>query len=182
MRKYHFDTDLASEHANHYPRQLQQAVFLTDYLINHERISPAEIILLGDSAGAHLLTSLVLHLSHSNPLVSPLKIAGQFAGAALISPWIKMDSAAESIIANKDKDTLTADALEYWARNFLNACILDYWNSPLMVPVEWLENLPITEILILYGDNELLRDDTVTFCERLKVSWVSTSPVQTCLN
>ena len=177
-----FCADLASEHANHYPHQLQQAVLLLDFLVNSEEVPPAKIILIGDSAGAHLLMSLVLHLSHANPLVSPLKIVGQFAGAALISPWVKMNSAAASILVNKDNDTLTAGALEYWAHNFLGAENLDYWNSPLTVPIEWLGNLPITDILILYGDSELLRDDTLTFGERLKVSYDFEIPKETYPN
>ncbi|KAH8599505.1 Alpha/Beta hydrolase protein [Bisporella sp. PMI_857] len=52
--------DLACEDANHYPRQLQQAVALLDNLLHIQKISPSRITLIGDSAGAHLLISLLL--------------------------------------------------------------------------------------------------------------------------
>ena len=141
-----------------------------DHLLHSVKISPSAITLIGDSAGAHLLLSLVLHISHSNPLVSPLQVEGHFSNAVLISPWAKMDSSAPSMQANKDKDSLTVEALVYWARNFMGGAAPDYWNAPLTVPAEWWIDLPVDEILVLYGDNELLRDDTSIFCERLKVN------------
>lgn len=163
------NADLASEKANHYPCQLQQAVSLIEHLLHSEKILPSAITLIGDSAGGHLLLSLILHLGHSNPLVSPLEIDGQFSGAVLISPWVAMDTSAESMLANKRKDILSAPALAYWAQNFLGGAAPDSWNTPLMTPTEWWSDLPVDEIVVMYGDDELLRDDTSMLCEKLKV-------------
>ena len=162
--------DLASENANHYPRQLQQAVLLTEHLLQYENISPSAITLLGDSAGAHLAMRLLLHIKHPNNLVSPLNFQGHFSGTVFISPWINLNSSAESMLANQGKDTLTVEALGYWARNFLGSKGPDYWNSLLTAPEVWIEDLPVDEILVLYGKNELLRDDASTLCERVKLS------------
>ena len=141
-----------------------------DYLLHCENISPSAITLIGDSAGAHLLLSLILHISHSNPLVSPLQVEDHFSNAVLISPWVNLDTSAPSMQANKDKDSLTIEALKYWAQNFMGNGASDYWNAPSTIPPEWWSDLPVDEILVLYGDNELLRDDTSVFCERLKVN------------
>ena len=140
-----------------------------DHLLHTENIPPSAITLIGDSAGAHLLLGLVLHISHSNPLVTPLHVDGHFSNAVLISPWVDMHTSVPSMQANKDKDSLTVEALVYWARTFMGITAVDYWNAPLTVPTQWWSDLPVDEILVLYGDNELLKDDTSTFCERLKV-------------
>jgi acetyl esterase/lipase len=162
--------DLACESANHYPRQLQQAVALLDHLLHVEMVLPSSITLVGDSAGAHLALSLLLHLSHPNPLATPLKFAGSLSGAVLVSPWVSLDTSVASMQLNRDKDVLTARSLEYWARNFLGGADLDAWNHPTMAPEEWWRDLLVDDILVLYGDDELLRDDTAVFCERLRVS------------
>lgn len=130
---------------------------------------PSAITLLGDSAGAHLLLSLITHIGHANPSVTPLKLAEPFSAAILISPWIAMATSAESMQANKQKDLLSAGALSYWANNFLGGEAPDYWNTPLLTPAEWWSDLPVNEILLTYGEDELLRDDIAIFCEKLKV-------------
>lgn len=81
-----------------------------------------------------------------------------------------MDTSAASMRLNKDKDVLSASSLEYWARNFLGGANYDSWNTPAMAPEEWWGDLLVDDILVLYGDDELLRDDTLVFCERLRVS------------
>ncbi len=166
-------TDLAAENANPYPHQLRQAVALMGYLLHSEKILPSAITLLGDSAGAHLMLGLMLHLGHPNPLISPLKIEGKFCDAILVSPWVAIDAdhtSAEPMQAEKRNDVLSAAALAYWAQNFLAGAALDFWNAPLTAPAEWWRDVPVDDILVTYGDDELIRDDTSKLCERLKVT------------
>ena len=165
-------TDVASEKANHYPRQLQQAVSLLDHLVNVEDIQPSAMTLLGDSAGAHLLLSLLLHLCHQNPHVPALAINGRFRAAALISPWIINTAGppSASMAANHDKDIITAGALAYWARNFLGSAPPDAWNSLLTAPASWWADLPVEDVLVTYGQDEVLRDDAARFCEALRAA------------
>jgi acetyl esterase/lipase len=160
---------LACEDAHRYPGQLQQAVSLLEHLLHVEKLSPSAITLMGDSAGGHLLLGLLLHLRHPNPLVSPLEIKNQIGGAVLISPWVSMNSSAESMQANQHRDILSVAALAYWARNFLGDSSIDAWNAPLIAPEEWWSDLIVRDILVVYGDDELLRDDISILCERLKV-------------
>jgi acetyl esterase/lipase len=165
----HF-TGLACEDANRYPSQLKQALSLLEHLLQVEKLSPSAITLMGDSAGGHLLLSLLLHLRHPNPLVSPFGIKERLGGAVLVSPWVSMTSSADSMQSNKRKDILSVGALAYWARNFLGEKPFDFWNAPLTAPEEWWSDLLVHEILVVYGEDELLRDDIDILCERLKVN------------
>ncbi|KAI6777805.1 uncharacterized protein J7T54_002841 [Emericellopsis cladophorae] len=158
---------LASEGANHYPCQLQQAVWLIGHL-RSDGIGPSAITLLGDSAGAHLLLSLLFHLVHPEPRVSPLKLDEQFSGAALVSPWINLSTTSTLAQSSTDKDVLEAAALRYWASNFLGGVQPSPWNDQLTAPAEWWHSLPVENILVTYGDNELLRDDISVLCDALK--------------
>ncbi|KAI9374546.1 Alpha/Beta hydrolase protein [Aspergillus egyptiacus] len=160
--------DLAAEHKNHYPRQLEQAVSLMAHLLHGERIPASAITLLGDSAGGHLLLSLLLHLSHPNPRVPRLDPGGRFSAAVLLSPWVDMHSSAESMLSNKHKDILSAAALAYWARNFMGLTDPDYWNSPLTAPPKWWGSVPVERMLTLYGDRELFCDDIRKFSAVVK--------------
>jgi acetyl esterase/lipase len=170
IRAPFFVTGLASENANPYPRQLKQALSLIDYLVNAEKVSLSSITLIGDSAGAHLALSLLLHLSHPSPQIPPLKVEGKFAGDVLISPWVRMEMSTELMQANSEKDILSAASLAYWAKNYLGGATLEPWNAPFVTPDEWLSELPVDKILVTYGEDELFRDDIATFSERLKVS------------
>ncbi|KAG5918833.1 hypothetical protein E4U42_006721, partial [Claviceps africana] len=58
---------LTSRDANQYPRQLRQATSLVRHLVHAQDVAPSRILLLGDSAGAHLLLGLALHLRNPNP-------------------------------------------------------------------------------------------------------------------
>jgi acetyl esterase/lipase len=160
---------LACEDANRYPSQLQQAVSLLQHLLRVEKLSPSAITLMGDSAGGHLLLGLLLHLRHPNPLVSPLEIKDQLGGAIFISPWASLKSSAESMQANQHRDILSTAALDYWAQNFLGDSPSDAWNAPLTASAEWWSDLPVHKILVVYGEDELLRDDISILCERIKV-------------
>jgi acetyl esterase/lipase len=131
--------------------------------------------LIGDSAGAHLVLSLLLHLRHPHPLVSHVEIQGHFSGAVLVSPWVTMDTSADSMKSNKGKDILSLTALEYWAQNFLGGASLDCWNSPLIAPEDWWSDLLVDDVLVTYGDRELLRDDISALCTKLEVRHIEPS-------
>ncbi|EEA25405.1 hypothetical protein TMatcc_006371 [Talaromyces marneffei ATCC 18224] len=161
---------LVTEHTNQYPTQLRQAISLLDHIINTENISPSNITLMGNSAGANLLLAVLLHLSHPNPDVPPLNMKDdeKFAAAVAISPWCKMDTSAKSMTTNANRDVLAASALEYWGGNFLGGRLLDPWNSPLEAPAEWWTDLKVGEILMLYGEDEIMKDDTEILCKRVQ--------------
>ncbi|KAL1873437.1 hypothetical protein VTK73DRAFT_982 [Phialemonium thermophilum] len=162
--------DLASEEANHYPRQLCQAVSLMNYLLYSRSIHPASMTLFGDSAGGHLLLSLILHINHPNPRVPPLTVPDRLSGAVLISPWVDLQSTCDSIKTNQSRDILSEAALAYWARNFLADADRDPWNHPLSAPIEWWKEIPVDAILLTYGDEECFRDDATKLAQVLQNS------------
>lgn len=164
-------TGLASDHANPYPTQLGQAITLLDHILNTEKLPLASITLIGNSAGSHLLLGVLLHLSHPNPAIPSLKLKDneKLAAAVIISPWCTMDVSAASMQLNANKDVLAPSAMAYWGRNFLGGQAPDPWNTPLIAPAEWWGDVKVNEILILYGEDEILRDDTAMLCEKIEV-------------
>lgn len=169
-----------SEGANQYPHQLRQATSLLGHLIHTKSISPSSITLVGDSAGGHLLLSLALHLTHPNPQVTPLKLEKRLAGAVIVSPWLNLHEPPESMRTCEDKqDILDAKAVAYWAKNFLAGAQSDYWNDPLTAPRDWWRDLPVGDIFVTYGDDELLRDGGANLVEILQaVRRASTTAVR----
>lgn len=139
-----------------------------EHLLHSEGIPPPAITLIGDSAGAHLALSLLLHLRYPNPRVSPVSMEGALSGAVLVSPWVMdMSSASDSMTANRRKDVLKTSALKYWARNFMGNATPDYWTSLLTVPAKWWADLLVDDILVIYGHDEVLRDDISELCEKI---------------
>jgi acetyl esterase/lipase len=159
---------LESENANHYPLQLQEAVSLLRHLINDLKIPSSSITLIGDSAGGHLLLSLLVHFTHPNPFIPALKLETNFSSAIFIFPWVTVSTSAPSMQLNREKDILTLSGLEYWGRNFLAGKEMNRWNTPLIAEGKWWGEIPCEEMLVLYGEDELLRGDIEEFCEKLK--------------
>ena len=81
-----------------------------------------------------------------------------------------MDVTAESMLANQNRDILSTAALAYWAKNYLGGANMDPWNAPFTAPDEYWSGLPVDDVLVTYGEDELLRDDIIAFGEKLKVS------------
>ncbi|KAB5536311.1 Alpha/Beta hydrolase protein [Coniochaeta sp. 2T2.1] len=160
---------LASEHRNRYPKQLREGVSLLQHLLHDEAIPPSAITLVGESAGGHLLLGLFLHINHPHPAIPPLGVEGTFAGAALISPWVELNDTSSAFKQGGEDglDLITASRLAYWASNILDGAKADSWNSPLTAPKDWWETLPVDELLVTYGKDELLRDDVARLGELL---------------
>ncbi|KAL3477732.1 Alpha/Beta hydrolase protein [Aspergillus californicus] len=161
---------LASERKNQYPRQLQQAVWLMAHILHDRGIPASDITLIGDSAGAHLLLSLLVHIARPNTRVSPLEIpgGGRLSAAILVSPWVNMHSSAKSMVSNQRRDVLDASSLAYWATNFLGDIGAEYWNDPMAVPADMWGSVPVDRMFVVYGEDELFRDDIQTFCTTLQ--------------
>ncbi|KAH9053303.1 alpha/beta-hydrolase [Lactarius vividus] len=86
------------------PTQLRQANAALTHLLQ-KGISPSNIVIGGDSAGANLTLQFASHLLH--PLASipaPPALSQPFAGALLISPWLAYGVDAPSYARNDGKD------------------------------------------------------------------------------
>jgi acetyl esterase/lipase len=159
-----------------YPTQLHQAITGYQYLqsITH----PSKIIVSGDSAGASIILSLLLHLGNgfksqsgiSNGAVRQLGLPGM---AVLISPWV-------TLISPKDKNTasdyLDADNLHRYARQYSGTKISVH--DPMISPGKckvvswWRKAAPDQGFFISYGAEEVFAPeikDLVALLERADV-------------
>ncbi|OAA63904.1 Alpha/beta hydrolase fold-3 [Cordyceps fumosorosea ARSEF 2679] len=81
--------------AAQYPAQLVQGVAALRHLLDVERVRPGDLVLAGDSAGAHLMASLLAHAIEPSPSAPPLCFGGeQLRAAVLLSPWFTWTDAA----------------------------------------------------------------------------------------
>ena len=150
---------------------------LLEHLIHVQGIPPAAITLIGDSAGGHLAISLLLHCAHPNPKVPALDLGGQrLAGTALISPWVFAAVPDKGLAMEfQHKDVLLGTALNDWAHNLLGLAEAgsepanDPWSCPLAAPSEWWADLPVDDLFITYGEDEILRDNIKCFCSALRL-------------
>ncbi|KAK1145626.1 hypothetical protein N8T08_004185 [Aspergillus melleus] len=157
----------------HYPRQLQQASSLLSYLIQSKGITSSKVMLSGDSAGGHLLLSLLSHIIHPHPDVSPMLLppGATFLGAALLSPWVTFDTeSSDSMRRNRTKDVLHIPRLETWSANFTGTAPRDNYLDPLGAPPEWWIGLRIRDILIVSGADEVFIDDIDAFARKLSAA------------
>jgi acetyl esterase/lipase len=77
------------------------------YLVQEEGIKPSDMIVAGDSAGGHLIASMLTHMVEPSSYAPPLNINHQqFKAVILISPWISLDTEQQSFWRNNDKDYL----------------------------------------------------------------------------
>lgn len=79
-----------------YPAHLVQVVEAMRFLLEREAIPPGELVLAGDSAGAHMMASLLAHMAAPAPHVPPLTTRGgaPLRAVVLLSPWFTWTDAA----------------------------------------------------------------------------------------
>ncbi len=141
------------------------------------KVPPHNIVLTGDSAGANLAVSLLSHLSHPHPSTSlpiaPISLSAPLRGAVLISPWVDFDTGSPSFQKNAQTDCVTQPAGKAWSGAFL-ACpwphtsASDYYNQASTAPDSWWRDLPVQEVLIVAGGQEVLIDGIVKFEEKFR--------------
>ncbi|KAG9834933.1 flavin-binding monooxygenase, partial [Aureobasidium melanogenum] len=159
--------DLTAESA--YPRQLEQAVAALRYLLETMGKSPQQIIIAGDSAGGNLALALLSHLTHPHPNIAPINLGSEsLKGMALISPWVTFSQEADAWKRNAYKDCLSPVAITTWTNEFLQQALQDNYNSPLTAPESWWATIPVSEILVTGGEDEVLVDDIASMIKKLK--------------
>ncbi|TQV90947.1 lipase/esterase [Cordyceps javanica] len=180
-----------------YPTQLIQMVATVKYLLNHPLpgisgnagIRPETLILAGDSAGGHLIASLLAHVVRPSPYAPPLTELGpekgkQLCAVALFSPWLTMRTTDASFVANNESDYLSAQQLEFFIKLF-KPSLTEVWASPIeadgasavwkaVFPPEMharasdVTSCPVAKrILVTTGAGETLFDSCVKFGREL---------------
>ncbi|CZR69840.1 uncharacterized protein PAC_19740 [Phialocephala subalpina] len=156
-----------------YPAQIRQVVSTTQHLL---KTRPAESISFsGDSIGGMLILALLLHPTHPHPSVPPLSLlpGSRFNSTFLISPGSPIATSTPSMLENEGKDIFTLAGLQQ-THDIVNASLepgIDFpnpWILASSVEGKWWKGLPVGEVVVTAGGNELLRDDILAVGERIK--------------
>lgn len=153
-----------------YPTQLTQAVQALRY-INSQKQRPKSILLGGDSAGASLAMGVLSHLAHPHPSIPEVKLRQPLAGTVLmaIPPSMNEELLEGREIYNRG-DIIVPDIAIQWGRLYLSNSKRDFYTDPFDAPESWFKVLPVKKILVLGGENEILRPIMEEFVDKVKVS------------
>lgn len=118
IRVFSLDYSLVPE--ARYPTQIQQIATAYEYLLT--KTLAENIIVGGDSAGASLVLSFLLHLARPNSDIPPKALPAP-ASLILISPWVNIDSHRYTPKTTPviDEDFLDTGMLDEYARLYTGA-------------------------------------------------------------
>ncbi|KAF9461392.1 Alpha/Beta hydrolase protein [Collybia nuda] len=150
-----------------FPTPLKQAVRALEHLISIG-VSPENIQITGDSAGANLALQLISHLLHPLDGIPHIKLSAPIRGVYLMSPWVSMPSLA-SVISSTDS-VVSGKAILGWGRQIMGEipesqrCYIEVGKAP----KTWFKNAKtvVHRVLMTIGEEELLREDDVVFADQ----------------
>lgn len=135
-------------------------------------VDPSNLHLVGDSAGANLLTGLLSHILHPLDTVRPIIAPkGSIKSVYLMSPWISLVSSSPSMVNEASEDMATCSGLG-GAGSMLMASVpaeQRAYAEPIYAPDGWFEGLDtvVERLLVTAGEEELMRDDILQFSDIL---------------
>ncbi|ODQ77584.1 hypothetical protein BABINDRAFT_163316 [Babjeviella inositovora NRRL Y-12698] len=187
-----FVPDLTLLPAASYPGQLSQVSNGWKYLTKN--YPGSKIILSGDSTGGTLALGLLLHIAKASVTIekfeqlergledleapastesrtlvdNPITSLVKPHAVMIISPVTSFKGGTDDRVANED--FLTTEILRKWGSYYMkNADPLDFYHSPGECQDDdlWRAAFPEVGMIVTYGENELVRDDIASFCERI---------------
>jgi monoterpene epsilon-lactone hydrolase len=148
-----YDYRLAPEHP--FPAAMEDTLTAYRWLLD-QGVSPANIIIVGESAGGGLCLASLLSIRDEG---LPLPAAG-----VALSPWTDLKCSGGSYHTNALRDISTLGSWEIWSSYYYGPNDPGHpWISPMYGN---LQGLP--PILIQVGDHEILLDDSRCFAEKAK--------------
>ena len=164
--QYRLSTLPASATSNPFPAALQDSLTAYLYLINVLKISPRDIVLSGDSAGANLAISLLRYITEYG---ADLGIPSPSA-CLLWSPWINPSDASASYVY--DNDHYTSDYISAPFTKMGLSCVSIRVQSPDQPYISH-KNRPFETSVPLWintGGTEVLYYDNVKWYEQNEAS------------
>jgi len=158
-----------------FPTQLQEAVAGYRHVLAVAR-DPSMVVVGGDSAGATLVLSMLLHMAKDHgdaASVGKNTALAKPAFAVLISPWVTLVSPLHK---NNTSDYLDADALHRYGLQYADNRIRA--NDPMASPGScgdigwWQRAAPTQGIFITYGEEEVFQPDIKRFTRLLRKAGV----------
>ncbi len=160
VKTLQFDYRLAPEHP--FPAALDDAMKAYRWLLA-EGYMPENIIIMGESAGGGLCLALLLAIQEQNLLLP--------AAAVALSPWTDLKCTGDSY---QTKARLCLSPMGSWtvfSRYYVGDN--DPGNPGISPLYGDLHGLP--PLLIITGDDEVLRDDSIRFAEKAQQAGVDTT-------
>ena len=149
----------APEHAC--PAQLDDAVAVYTWLLDSD-ISPAKVVVCGESAGGGLTVALLTELIRRG---LPLP-----ACAAVVSPWVDLSLTSTSFAENDNSDPIVIREVVEQYRNWYCDDLAP--GDPRVSPV-YGELAGLPPMFVTASRSEMLRDDALLLVERLKTAGVA---------
>lgn len=167
-----------------WPAQLEDAAEGYSYLTREMGVPEEKVVLLGDSAGGHLVLALLTHLRYPHPRINPnpTQELEKPGAAVLLSPWASFRTDAESYRRNYYKDVVSGRRMAIMAAELRGPrkVISDpdeegIWGfyTEFRHPVKgreirlWRDVLP-KRIYVSAGEDEVLVGDIVGFVESIR--------------
>lgn len=163
-----------------YPYALLDSYQVYKWLLKEYKLSPSNIILIGDSAGGNLVTSLISLLITEQSGLSKDKVLLMTdppiikniqynlpAACVLISPWLDLTYSSLSYRTNATNDLLLpSEYISFAASTYVNTINPPFLASPYRLNKSILRAFPPT--LIHICRNEMLFDENITFASKAK--------------
>ncbi|KAJ4482153.1 Alpha/Beta hydrolase protein [Lentinula aciculospora] len=161
-----------------FPTQLTEFTLALTQLIS-SGVSPENIILIGDSAGANLVIQLITHTLRPVPNIpsSPFSVIESIdaprrllGGIILVSPWISLGTPVPSYARNTKYDFLSAAAITRWGSWYMKDVKSSHipWVKPSSPSLfKGIETM-VSRVLITAGGRECLLDDATTLFSMLE--------------
>ena len=153
---------LSVEDASYFPAALQDGLTAYSHVLNELGVAPENVVLSGESAGAHLVLTMIRYLSEEGKGVLPLPRAG-----LLWSPWVNLvpNQLTLNDHPNAKTDYMLGSILEWGASRFTPPG----WDRdhPYISPLgnEFKSTVPF---FLQTGTAEVLYDDHLKFTKAMK--------------
>lgn len=147
-----------------YPTQVNEAIAGYKHVLSTVDNDASKVCVGGDSAGATLILSLLLHLSEHRNRKAPLP-----GFAVMISPWVTVLSENNK---NTRSDYLDADSLRLYGSQYIGTKAA--YDDPMVSPGcctdkhRWAKASPSKGMLFSFGSEEVLGPETKVLIDTLR--------------